>query len=190
MTITRIQKCILAASLSVCALSALAAAPAWKIVPNESKLLFTATQNDAPVTGEFKSFGGDINFSPDNLDSSKIKIKVDLASVSASYGEIASTLKSPDWFNVKLFPEAVFTATHFTKISDKYFQADGSLVLHDKSLPVVLNFVLDNFTDTKAHATGSTVLKRTAFGVGQGDWAKTDSVKDDVRVDFELSVVK
>ena len=53
------------------------------------------------------------------------------------------------------------------------------------SIPLI--FQLDEYTKDKAHASGQTTIKRTDFGVGQGDWAKTDSVQDDVQINFSLT---
>lgn len=168
----------------------LAIATAWQIVPQESSLTFTATQNNSPVSGQFKSFTGEINFDPNQLNSSSINIVVDMGSVTTSYKEVADTLKTPDWFDVKSFPKATFKASQFTKTADKTYQATGNLTIRDKSIPITLSFVLDKYTSTKAHVTGSTTLKRTAFAIGKGDWAKTDDVKDDVKVNFILSASK
>ncbi len=171
-------------------IAASAAVPAWQIVPSESHITFTATQNGAPTTGEFKSFSGTINFDPTQLASSNVKIVVDMTSVSASYGDVATTLMTPDWFDVKLFPQAIFTANKFTKTGDNTYQADGTLTIRDKTLPTVLTFTMQQYSATKALAKGTALLKRTQFGVGRGDWAKTDTVKDDVKVDFTLSANK
>lgn len=167
-----------------------ATVPVWNIVPSESSITFTATQNDAPVTGSFKKFTGEINFDPDQLKASNVKIMVDMASVSDAYNELSDTLKSSDWFNVMRFPQAVFQSSDFTKTGDKTFQAKGTLTIRDKTVPVVLNFTQEEYTQTKGRVKGSTLLKRTAFGVGQGDWADTKAVKDEVKVDFILSAVK
>lgn len=169
---------------------ATAAATTWTIVSADSKITFTATQNNAPVSGIFKTFTGTINFDPAQLASSNVHIVVDMNSVITSYNEVENNLKTADWFNVKIFPQAVFTANNFTKIANNTYQAKGNLTIRDKTLPIVLTFVLDQYSNTKAHATGSTTLKRTAFGVGQGDWASTDEIKDDVKVDFVLDAVK
>ena len=169
---------------------AMAAVPAWQIVPSESTLTFTGTQNGAPVTGEFKRFTGEINFDPQQLQASNIKIIVDIGSIADAYNQLADTLKTADWFNEKGFPQAVFQAHEFTKTGNKTYQAKGTLTIRDKTLPVTLNFTQEEYTTTKARVKGSTTLKRTAFGVGQGDWADTNAVKDDVRVDFVLTAVK
>lgn len=165
---------------------AMAAVPSWQIVTGKSAINFTATQNDAPVTGQFKNFTGEINFDPAQLDASNIRIVVDLNSVNTSYSEVAETLKTADWFNVKVFPQAIFTANKFVKAGDNSYQAEGSLTIRDKTVPVILTFTLDEYTKTQASAHGAVTLKRTAFGVGQGEWAKTDGVKDGVQVKFTL----
>ena len=170
-------------------LVAFADVPSWKIIPNESSLTFTATQNDAPVTGTFTNFSGEINFDPAQLDKSNVKIIVNVGSISDAYYQLADTLKTADWFNTKLFPQAVFQSTGFTKTGDKTYQAKGSLTIRNKTQPIVLNFTQQEYSPTKAKITGSTTIKRTAFGVGQGEWSDTKTVKDDVQINFTISAI-
>jgi polyisoprenoid-binding protein YceI len=165
--------------------------PSWKILPSESMLSFTATQNGAPVSGKFTQFSGDIKFDLANLKESSVKIVVETSSVSATYSELVDTLKMPEWFNVKLFPQAIFKANQFEKTGDKTYQAKGELTIRDKTLPTIINFHIENIlTDTKIKVAGNTLLKRNLFGVGQGEWSSTGEVKDEVKVDFVLTVVK
>jgi len=171
-------------------LVAFADVPSWKIIPNESTLTFTATQNDAPVTSKFTDFSGDINFDPAQLDKSNVKIVVNVGSISDPYNQLSDTLKTPDWFNVKVFPQAVFQSSGFTKTGDKTYQAKGTLTIRDKSQPVVLNFTQEEYSQTKAKMTGNTTIKRTAFGVGQGEWSDTKAVKDDVQINFTVSATR
>jgi polyisoprenoid-binding protein YceI len=164
---------------------------AWQIVPEQSSITFTASQNNAPVTGEFKKFEGNINFDPNQQDKSNVRIIVDVASITTADPDISNTLKTADWFNAKIFPQAIFSATHFVKTGNNTYQADGTLSIRDKSLPVKLFFVLDQYSDTNAAvAKGMVVLKRNDFGVGQGDWVNTDVVKNDVQVNFKITAKK
>lgn len=163
---------------------------AWQIVPKESEIIFTATQNGAPVAGKFTQFKGDIQFDPAALKTSHVRIVINMASVTTDYADVANTLKTADWFNSAVFPEAIFTASDFTKTGDKSYEAKGSLMIRDKTVPTVLEFKLDEFTSTKARVTGLATLKRLSFGVGQGEWQKTDNVKDDVQVQFTIGAVK
>lgn len=166
------------------------AAPSWQIITAKSSLTFTAIQNNAPVTGEFKSFTGDIKFDPKELNQSAVRIVVDIGSVTTSYADVANTLKTSDWFDVKSFPQAIFQANSFTKTGNNSYQANGTLTLRDKTLPITLIFVLEKYSDTEALATGTTIFKRTQFGVGKGDWANTNEIKDDVKVNFTITATK
>ncbi len=164
-----------------------AAVPDWKILPADSTLTFTATQNGSPASGKFTQFSGDIHFDPADLKASHIRIIVNMASVTTDYADIAKTLKTADWFNIAAFPQAVFTASDFTKTGDKTYQAKGTLTIRDKTVPTVLQFTLEEFSQTKARVKGSVTLKRLSFGVGQGEWQKTDNIKDEVQVQFEVN---
>ena len=189
MTQTKISKCLLAILILLLPLFANAAVPVWQIVPNESSITFTGIQNDAPASGKFKKFTGTINFDPDQLNESKVRIVIDMNSVSTSYSDFTSTLITDDWFNVKLFPEAIFEATQFKKIGDNQYQTTGTLTIRDKTVPVILSFESKELSKTKAFVNGSTTLKRTLFGIGQGEWADTDAVKDNVQVNFDITAI-
>mgnify|MGYP003446484632 CR=1 FL=1 len=45
-----------------------------------------------------------------------------------------------------------------------------------------MNFRFIKYTDDEAIAEGRVTLSRTKFGVGQGDWKKTDTLQDTVAV--------
>ncbi|MBV8801738.1 MAG: YceI family protein [Gammaproteobacteria bacterium] len=167
-----------------------AAVSTWQIIPTESTLTFTGTLNNAPTLGQFKSFNGEIHFDPDKLNESDVQIVVDIASITTSYPDIANTLKMPDWFDVKMFPQAVFKASKFNKMGDKSYQANGELTIRDKTIPVTISFTEEDLPQNKVRIKGNTILKRTQFNVGQGEWADTDSVKDEVKVEFNLMAIK
>jgi polyisoprenoid-binding protein YceI len=183
---TFFKKCFL--FLILLSFPLLSSAAAWKIVA-DSSLTFTAIQNGAPVTGSFKKFTGTIDFDPASLATSHIKIIVDMASVSDSYNQLSDTLKTSDWFNSKVFPQAVFESTSIAKTGDKDYEAKGTLTIRGKSLPVVLTFNQEEYTATKAVMSGSTTLKRTAFGIGEGQWSDTKAVQDNVIVKFKIVAV-
>ncbi|HAT8643103.1 TPA: YceI family protein [Legionella pneumophila] len=162
----------------------------WSIVPSESQLTFTGTQNGAPVTGEFKTFTGEIHVDPNDLSVGSIEIRVDIASLSTSYADLKETLLTSDWFNPKLFPQAIFKATQFKQTGKNAYEAAGTLTIRDKSAPVTLTFTSEEIAPNKRVVLGSTAIKRSTFGVGQGEWASTDEIKDEVTVKFKVLAVK
>ncbi|EKD70758.1 MAG: hypothetical protein ACD_46C00411G0001 [uncultured bacterium] len=162
----------------------------WHIVPSKSSLHFKATQNNAPITGEFKTFSGDIDFDKDALNKSHVNIVVDTASVSTSFKDVSDALKTAEWFDIKAFPKAIFTAHDFKKIGDNTYEANGKLTLRNKTLPLTLHFTLEKYTDHEAIVSGKADLKRTAFEIGKGEWASTKEIKDDVEINFKIEATK
>lgn len=170
---------------------AFADAPVYKLVKEKSTLKFYAINNGAPVEGQFKDFSADIKFNPDKPEESKISVEVVTASVFASYDELVKNLLTKDWLAVSDFPKAVFTSEKITRMpnSDNYY-ADGTLKLRDKIIPVMLNFQVQFVDDKNAIAKGFVTLRRSDFGVGQGEWKKDEVVKNEVRVEFRVVAEK
>jgi polyisoprenoid-binding protein YceI len=123
---------------------------------------------------------------PNDLRNSSIDIIVDINSLTASYAELKTTLATPDWFNTTLFPKAEFKSTHIEKMGEQSYQAKGTLTIRDKSQPIVLTFTGEVQNSSKGMVEGSTVIKRTQFGVGQGEWSSTKEIKDEVTVNFKV----
>lgn len=188
--LNRIKRSIVSGFLAFTPLLTEAAVPQWQIVPNESELTFTATQNGAPVTGQFKTFSGDIRVDPNDLKNSSIDIIVDINSVSVTYSELKDTLINPEWFNVKMFPKAEFKSSQIEKTGDKSYQAKGILTIRDKSEPIILTFTSEQPDVNKGIVVGNTIIKRLHFGIGQGQWSSTKEIKDDVTINFKVVGVK
>lgn len=164
--------------------------PAWKIIPDKSSLEFTAVQNNAPVSGKFTKFTGEIHFALDQLKDSSVKIVVDMSSLQTSYTDLTATLIMSEWFNIKVFPQAVFEAKKFTKVGANRYKAEGKLTIRNVTLPVTLFFSTEQSSPNDAKVTGSTTIKRTAFGVGQGEWSSVKEIQDEVKINFVVNAVK
>ncbi len=190
MIIFNLRKLLITSAIIVSSLQCYAAVPKWQIVPDKSSITFTATQNNAPVTGEFKSFSGEINFDAEQLSNSNVTIVIDTASIKTSYADIAKTLISQEWFDAKTFPKATFKATSFSKTGENNFQANGTLTIRDKSSPVTLKFELQPVSKSTSVAKGETTIQRSTFGIGRGEWASTDNVKDEVKINVTLTATK
>ncbi len=161
-----------------------AALTTWEMIPEKSKLVFTGTQNNAPITGNFKKFTCLIQVDPQQLQKSNVRVVVDMSSISLSFKDFVAMLLSGEWLDVSKYPEAVFDAKHFTRLGPDRYQAKGVLIIKNKKMPVDLNFVTREMADGTMFVKGNTVIKRTAFGVGLGEWADTGVVDDDVDVEF------
>jgi cytochrome b561/polyisoprenoid-binding protein YceI len=157
---------------------------AWSI-QSGGRLGFTSTWVGTAIPGRFNSWDAHIQFSPDDLPHSRIEVAVDLGSVTTGTAQYDDSLKGVDFFNVAAHPKAVFTSSSITKVADGRYRAIGTLDLHGVSRPVTLSFTL-KIDGNVARVSGSGRLDRTAFGVGQGEWAATDQIGGGVQVSFNF----
>jgi polyisoprenoid-binding protein YceI len=155
-------------------------------VAKSSTLNFTASWAGDAIEGQFKRWTADILFSPEALDRSKLTVSIDMSSAATGDDQRDSSLPSDDFFAVAAHPKATFTASKFRKTGEGKFVADGTLDLRGVKKPLSLPFTLKIDGDT-ATARGVTTLDRTAFGVGQGEWASTDQIGGKVKVNFAIT---
>ena len=160
----------------------------WKIIPSKSKLEFRAIQENSNITGSFRKFDGKINFDKNQLTKSKIQIDIDTTSIDISFNEALDTIKNATWLSVQAFPKATFTASRFTNLSaQKTFRADGMLTIKGKTIATPVEFILEEYSQTKARAVGKTTIKRSAFLVGDRDPKKANGVKDEIEITFTIN---
>jgi polyisoprenoid-binding protein YceI len=146
-----------------------------------STLGFTTTWSGQAIEGRFDRWRADINFSPEALERSRLRVTIDLASVKTGDAQRDGSLSSADWFDVATAPRAVFTASRFEKTGEGRYIAHGALQLRGVTRPVDLPFQL-RITGDKAQARGQMSLDRLAFGVGQGEWSQTDQIPAQVAI--------
>jgi polyisoprenoid-binding protein YceI len=171
----------LALALALC--SAAHAEP-WQADQSAGLLEFTATQAGAKFTGSFTRFRVALDFDPAHPAGGRLYVAVEAASIDTRDPERDEILRGPDFFRAEAHPLAEFRAGRFERAGDGW-RAPGELTIRGVTRPVPVTFTL-------APGAGSTVMKgsanlrRLAFGLGQGEWASTEWVGDEVDVRFEL----
>src|SRR5262245_61672781 len=85
----------------------------YTLDPTKSMLRFTFMQAGASNTGRFGKYTADVLFANDNLAASKINVVIEIDSLDTGDKERDDTLKTPDLFDTKKFPQAKFVATKF-----------------------------------------------------------------------------
>lgn len=165
------------------------AADQWNVVGDKSAVEFTGTQLGAEFTGEFEAFTANITFSPDDLAGSSVEVLIDIASANTQSADRDSQIVAPDWFDAAQWPTAKFVTKSFTETSAGKYEAVADLTIRDVTREVVLPFDLV-ITDRTAEAVGSVTIKRTDFGVGQGQWTDTSQVGDDVTIKVTINATK
>ena len=168
----------------------LATVPAWaqqKLVPAQSSIQFTARQMGVPLQGHFSRFGAQVAFDPAKLASSKIAFTVDTGSATLGSRETDAELPKAEWFNTAQFPQATFQSSNIKALGGGKFEVAGKLNIKGQAHDVVVPVTLVQ-TDATTLATGTVALKRLAYKIGDGEWADTSLVADDVQVQFKLAL--
>jgi polyisoprenoid-binding protein YceI len=183
--ITIYRSRLLMATILTLAVGVAFAANKWNMQPGRSTLTFVATQAGAKFEGAFKKFSPDIRFDPHDLANSRFEVTIDLASVDTQDGERDDTLKGSEFFATAQWPQARYVADKFTARGGSKFAANGKLTLRNVTHDVPIEFTFEPGKDG-AWLKGSATLKRLDFGVGQGDFADTETIGNPVEVRFAL----
>ncbi|WP_223906094.1 YceI family protein [Rhodoferax lithotrophicus] len=166
---------------------ALPAAAQQKLLPAQSELNFAAKQMGVPINGHFKKFDAQVSFDPAKLASSKVAFTVDMGSATLGSKEMDSELPTATWFNVPKFPQASFNSSAIKALGAGKFEVTGQLAIKGQVQNVQVPLSMTQ-TGAITVATGVLPIKRLAFKIGDGDWADTSMVADDVQVRFKLSL--
>ncbi|MGB4361725.1 MAG: YceI family protein [Rhodoferax sp.] len=166
---------------------ALPAAAQQKLLPAQSSITFEIKQMGVPVQGHFKKFDAQINFDAAKLAASKVNFTVDIASTTLGAPEMDAELPKPTWFNTAKFPQAQFTSSAFKALGAGKYEVSGKLAIKGQSQDVTVPLTMTQ-TGTATTASGMLPIKRLAFRIGEGDWADTSMVADDVQVRFKLAL--
>ena len=169
--------------------AAFAQAKPAQLLPAQSELSFTSKQMGVPVDGKFKRFDAQLNFDPKKPETGKVAFSIDLTSVTLGAPELEAELTKTVWFDSKKVAQATFVSTAVKAAGPGKFEVAGKLTIKGQTRDIVvpINLAQAGAVSTAVTtATGGFVLKRLEFKIGDGEWADTSMVANDVQVKFKL----
>ncbi len=164
------------------ATSALAAHAAATLQPEKSDVSFTFKQMGVPVDGKFKKFEAALDFDAKKPEAGKINFTVDLGSVSLGDASFDAEVAKAPWFDTKRNGKATFVSSSIKSTGPGKYDVAGKLTIKGASRDVVVPITL-----ASGVASGSVAIKRLDFKIGDGEWADTSMVANDVTVKFKLA---
>jgi polyisoprenoid-binding protein YceI len=191
------RRAVAAAALLACkAATAVESAPAiavadWRPDPAQSTLTFYPTLSGGEFEGRFERFDARIRFDPAQPSQCALDVTVDLLSARTGEPERDTTLAGPEFFHAARDAQARFAARDCRPTGSQRYEVTGRLELRGvaRDLRLSLRFEPPTRPGQPAHMTGSAVVQRLLFGVGQGDWRSTEWLADAVRVQFDLRLL-
>lgn len=159
-----------------------ATAQAATLEPAKSDLSFTFKQMGVPVDGKFKKFEAQLDFDVKKPEAGKIAFAVDLGSVSLGDPSFDKELAGAPWFDTKRNGKATFVSSGIKAAGPGKYDVAGKLTIKGATRDVVVPITL-----SQGVAAGSVAIKRLDFKIGDGEWADTSMVANDVIVKFKLA---
>lgn len=147
-------------------------------------LEFSALQAGARFTGAFGRFQARLDFDAADAAAGSLHVTVETSSIDTQDAERDEVLRSRDFFWTEKYPQAVFHAERFEP-DGAGLRALGELTIRGVTKPSAVRFTLAP-EGPALGMKGTANLRRLAFGLGQGEWASTEWVGDEVEVRFEL----
>jgi len=188
---------ILTTVLSVLlAASSVLAADIYVFDKAHSTLGFQVRHLFSEVPGKFTDFSGQIQFDETDPEQSSVEVTINAASINTSNDQRDEHLKSPDFFDVKKFPEITFKSKSVKKTSANTADVTGDFTMHGVTKEVLLDVKLlgkgPGMQGTIVSGwKGTTTLKRSDFGL---IWNKviegTEVVGNDVQIDLHIEADK
>lgn len=180
------------AALAAASFAALVVAPTpalaqQKLDAAKSEMLFVSKQMGVPVEGRFRKFDAQIAFDPKKPEAGKVAFTIDMGSATFGSPEVDVELPKATWFNVPKFPQATFQSSAIKAVGTGRFEVAGKLSIKGSSRDVVVPVALTQAGGSTT-ATGAFAIKRLEFKIGEGDWADTSMVANDVQVKFKLNL--
>jgi polyisoprenoid-binding protein YceI len=173
-------------ALSLATLPALAQPKPAQLQPG-SEIGFSMKQMGVPVDGKFGKFTAQITLDPKKPETGNVAFTIDTGSARFGSPELDAETPKPVWLSVAKFPQATFQSTAIKGTGGGKFEVAGKLTIKGatQNVTVPVQVVQSGASST---ATGSFTIKRLEFKIGEGEWADTSMVANDVQVRFKLAL--
>ncbi|MEQ1662421.1 MAG: YceI family protein [Thiobacillus sp.] len=156
------------------------------VIPKQSAISFEFRQMGVGVKGGFMRFATQMTFDPAQPEAGRATIDIDLASIDAGSAEANAESAGKLWFNRSAFPKARFVSSQIQALGNNRYEMRGTLTIKGKSQPMSVPVSFKSGSPV-ATFTGSFILHRLDFGIGEGMWADLDTVANEVKVTFRLA---
>ena len=149
---------------------------------DKSEIRFTSKQMGVNFDGRFRKWNANIVFLPDALPKSKAEFDIDLASIDLASEDSEGEVRGQMWFDMAKFPVARFASTSIRDKGGGKYDVVGRLSLKGATHDAVIPIAVRKDAAGNTVAEGSFVVKRLDYKIGEGLWADTDTVANDVVV--------
>jgi polyisoprenoid-binding protein YceI len=120
-------------------------------------------------------------------------VTIPVEDINVDSPETLDYLLDLEMFDVDQWPTATFKAESCSLDSLNSFTSEGTLTIRDQTHPISFPFTLDIETcdgQVCFHLTSEVTVNRLDFGVGQGYWANTATIPNEVGIEIDVYAVQ
>ena len=154
------------------------------VVPAQSSITFQYRQMGVVMDGRFKTFSAQAALDTATPAAARGRIDIDVAGIDTGIPEADQEALGKVWFNAAAFPKASFVLQSLKPVATGRYEGTGTLTVKGRAkelrLPVAFS--------PQGVLTGSFVMRRADHAIGEGMWARSDVVADEVTVSFKLQL--
>jgi polyisoprenoid-binding protein YceI len=157
----------------------------WVLDPGMSTVVFKYNYGSDEYEGTFTNIEANFDIDPVRPANCNFDVTIDIENIDVDSPEVLDYLLDYELFDVDTWPSATFSAEKCRLTGVTSFESDGTLTIRDQVNPMTFPFDLSIETcdgQVCFHLTSSVTILRLEYGVGQGYWANTAEVPNEVEV--------
>ncbi len=177
-------------------MSVLSSLPAgtFNIDPSHSSIGFTTRHAMVTkVRGSFNEYAGSGNV---ENGVASLSIEIDVNSIDTRSADRDGHLRSPDFFDVAVFPKLTFVSTSVKDAGSDKVVVEGNLTIKDVTKPIKIEFeytgtATDPYGNARFGFEGISEINRKDFGLTWNAALETGGllVSETVKLEFEISAI-
>lgn len=135
---------------------------------------------------------GTLNYDKNAPQNSKVNVTIDVANMITGDPELDKHLKGKQFFDVEMYPKAMFVSDKVTVVDNKITKVEGKLTLHGATHPVSINVKQNKMDKNPVNEkftlgfSGDATINRSDFGIR----TLIPGISDEVKLSIEVEAAE
>ncbi len=142
------------------------------------------------VSGEFKKIDGFVEIDIKNKTNNKALLSVEIESIEGNYEKYRDLLLSPIFFDSDKYPIGLLDTKKFSYENESDLKLNIELTIKGISKMVNTKIKIKKLTTDIVQIIGKLEFSRTDFEIGTGSWSNTTILKDKIKIESNIFLVK
>ena len=163
----------------------------WIIDKNISTIKFEVPVLFASnVSGVFKNIDGFVEIDVEDRENNKALLSVSIESIESNYKKYRDLLLGPIFFDSQNYPIGVLDTKKFSYQNEEDLTLSAEFTIKGISKMVETKLKVIRLTSDIVQIVGFLELSRTDFKIGTGSWKSTTILKDNIKIDSNIFLIR